>query len=145
MQRAFGKKRFPDEASTVPFLKNPEALGNKVYSGRMGNTAPGDGFKFRGRGCIQITGRDNYTAIGKSCALPLPENPDLAVDPQHVLATSGTIFVKLRCLPECDKDDVVRVSAAVNLGSPGGNPNKINGLKDRRDQLEIWKREFGVA
>lgn len=145
MQRAFGKKRFPDEASTLPFLRNREALGNKVYSGRMGNTEPGDGFKFRGRGCIQITGRDNYTAIGKSRGLPLLDNPDLAMDPQHVLTTGGAMFVKLRCLPECDKDDVARVSAAINLGNPGGDPNRINGLPDRRDQLAIWKREFGVA
>ena len=136
-------KRFPP---TAGFANNERAFGNKVYNGRLGNRmGTDDGFNFRGRGCIQITGRDNYTAIGKSCGLDLANSPDAAADPQNVLLVAGTIFVKLGCLPECDRDDVVQVSARVNLGHPTSNPGKVNGLADRKAQLAIWKQEFGVS
>jgi putative chitinase len=138
--------RFPTLASTVGFVNNEQDFGNKVYNGRMGNR-PGsnDGFDFRGRGCLQLTGRDSYDAIGKSCKLDLPNNPDLAIDPSNVLLIAATEFVKLGCLPDCDRDNVVQVSARINLGHPTSSPDKINGLEDRKAQLAIWKKEFGVS
>jgi putative chitinase len=138
-------RRFPDMASTVGFANNERAFGDKVYNGRMGNrVGTDDGFNFRGRGCLQVTGRDNYTAIGKSCGLPLVDNPDLAIDPQNVLLIAGTEFVKLGCLEECDRDDVVQVAARVNLGHRTTNPSAIVGLPARRVQLAVWKQEFGI-
>ena len=56
-------RRFPTIAAAQPFARNPEALANKTYGGRMGNNNPGDGWKFRGRGIKMLTGRDNYTAF----------------------------------------------------------------------------------
>jgi putative chitinase len=139
-------KRFPDMASTAGFANNERAFGNKVYNGRMGNrVGTDDGFNFRGRGCLQLTGRDSYNALGKSLGLDLVNSPDLVSDPQNVLLIAGSEFVKLGCLPECDRDDVVQVSARINLGHPTTNPAKINGLADRKAQLAIWKEEFGVA
>ena len=138
-------KRFPDMASTAGFANNERAFGDKVYNGRMGNRlGTDDGFNFRGRGCLQLTGRDSYDAIGKSLGLDLVNNPDLVNDPQKVLSVAGTEFVKLGCLIDCDRNDVVQVSAQVNLGSPTNNPAKINGLADREAQLAIWKEEFGA-
>jgi putative chitinase len=138
-------KRFPDAASTVGFVNNERVFGNKVYNGRMGNR-PGsnDGFDFRGRGCLQITGRDSYDAVGKSCGLPLVTTPDLAIDPAHTLLIAAIEFVKLGCLPECDRDNVVQVSARINLGHPTTHPDKIIGLDARKQQLVFWKREFGI-
>jgi putative chitinase len=137
--------RFPTLSSTVGFVKNELAFGDKVYNGRMGNlTGTDDGFKFRGRGCLQLTGRDNYDAIGTSCQLDLLDDPDLAVDPHNVLLIAATEFVKLGCLAECDRDNVVQVSARINLGHPTTSPNGINGLDERRKQLAIWKQELGV-
>ncbi len=139
-------RRFPDMASTAGFANNERAFGNKVYNGRMGNrVGTDDGFNFRGRGCLQLTGRDNYNALGKSLGLDLVNHPDLVNDPQNVLLIAGSEFVKLGCLPECDGDDVVQVSARINLGHRTSNPAKINGLADRKVQLAIWKKEFGVA
>lgn len=137
--------RFPTLASTRGFVKNEVPFGDKVYNGRMGNR-PGtdDGFNFRGRGCLQLTGRDSYDAIGKSCQLDLVDNPDLAADPANVLRVAATEFVKLGCLPDCDADNVVRVSARINLGHPANSTKGINGLDERRKQLGIWKQEFGV-
>jgi putative chitinase len=138
--------RFPNLASTKGFVKDERPFGNKVYNGRMGNR-PGsdDGFNFRGRGCLQLTGRESYDAIGKSCNLDLLSNPDLVEDPKHVLRIAATEFVKLGCLPDCDRDNVVRVSARINLGHPTASPNKIIGLDKRMSELALWKRELGVG
>lgn len=138
-------KRFPTLASTQGFVNDERAFGNKVYNGRMGNRAgSNDGYDFRGRGGLQLTGRDSYDAIGKSCGLDLIANPALVVDPNHMLLIAATEFVKLGCLQECDSDNVVQVSARINLGHPTTSPEKINGLPERIKQVQLWKREFGV-
>lgn len=66
--------RFPNASAAAPYAGNPEKLANKVYGGRMGNVAPGDGWKYRGRGLVQITGKANYDKYG------LTDNPDAAGD-----------------------------------------------------------------
>jgi predicted chitinase len=63
------------------YTNNPQGLAELVYGGKMGNTEPGDGFKYRGRGFIQLTGKNNYASMGKALNLPLVDNPDLANDP----------------------------------------------------------------
>jgi putative chitinase len=93
---------------------------------------------------LQLTGRENYEALGKSCGLDLVNEPDLVTDPDHMLLIAGTEFVKLGCLQECDRDNVVQVSARINLGSPTTSPQKINGLTDRINQVDLWKSVFGV-
>ncbi|MCK2122103.1 glycoside hydrolase family 19 protein [Pseudomonas sp. PNPG3] len=62
---------------------NPEAIANRVYGGRMGNTESGDGFKYRGRGDIQLTGKAQYEAMGKKLGIDLVNNPELASDPKY--------------------------------------------------------------
>lgn len=138
--------RFPTEASTVGFVGNERAFGDKVYNGRMGNqVGTDDGFNYRGHGCLQLTGRDSYNTIGQACGVDLINNPDLAITPANVLLIAGTEFVKLGCLPDCDSDDVIQVSARINLGHTTNNPGAINGLNERKRQLGIWKGEFGLT
>jgi putative chitinase len=144
MMRVF-PKRFPTVASTNGFVHNERPFGNKVYNGRMGNRmGSDDGFNFRGRGCLQITGHNNYDVIGRSLGLDLVNNPDFAIAPQNLLAIAATVFIKHGCLPDCDRNNVVQVSARINLGHPMTTPQKINGLDERKRQLVIWKREFGL-
>lgn len=77
--------RFPTLAAARPYARNPEALANRVYGGRMGNTQPGDGWRFRGRAPIQITGRDNYALVGELMGQDLTVMPELLEQPRFAL------------------------------------------------------------
>jgi len=89
------KKYFPTLESAVPYERKPEKIANKVYGGRMGNgaEASGDGWKYHGRGFIQLTGKDNYTAFGKSIGADIVNNPDLVAS-QYALASAAWFFNK---------------------------------------------------
>lgn len=79
--RTVWPSRFPTEAAAAPFVRNPRALANKVYNGRLGNRmGSDDGWIFRGRGLAHPTGRDNYARAGAKLDLPLLEKPELALD-----------------------------------------------------------------
>ena len=69
--------RFPTLAAAAAYASNPEKLANKVYSGRMGNTMPGDGWKFRGRAAPQLTGREAYRKVGQLVNMPFEDDPEL--------------------------------------------------------------------
>jgi putative chitinase len=76
--------RFPSIAAAIPYQKNPRALANKVYNGRMGNReGSNDGWNFRGRGGTQTTGRQGYTKLAQVTGLELIKNPDLVNDPKN--------------------------------------------------------------
>jgi len=95
-----------------------------VYSGRMGNgnEASGDGYKFRGRGYIQLTGRDNYTAFGKSIGVAIEENPDL-VSTQYALSSAAWFWSKnnLNKIADTGATDaaVTMITKRVNGGTIG--------------------------
>src|ERR1051326_5492526 len=75
-------KRFPSSVLAAPYAHNPQALAEKVYGGRMGNKNPGDGYKYRGRGPEQTTGRDGYAEAEALTGLSLLANPDLLLQPE---------------------------------------------------------------
>ena len=79
-----------DEPKVLAYAKKPEKIANLVYGGRMGNgpEASGDGFKFRGRGDIQLTGKDNYTAFFKSIGLPADSDPNLVATQYQLLSAA---------------------------------------------------------
>jgi putative chitinase len=121
--------RFPDIASAQPFAKNPQALARRVYSARMGNR-PGtdDGWTFRGRGPLQLTGRENYTKIGKLAGLPLAEKPDLAGMPEHAAAIVAAYWTLNDLCAFSDRDDFA------------GLTKRINGIKDTPFTIEELRK-----
>jgi len=116
------KKYFPTETKAKEYERKPEKIANLVYGNRMGNGAEttGEGYKFRGRGYIQLTGKDNYKAFDAVVTESIVDNPDL-VATTYPLASAAWFFT--RCLPKCDlgnSDDVVTlVTKCVNGGTIG--------------------------
>ena len=89
------KKYFPTEAAAKPYERQPVKIANKVYGGRMGNgpESSGEGSKFCGRGYIQLTGKDNYTAFGKSINEDMTSNPE-KVASDYALLSAAWFFSK---------------------------------------------------
>lgn len=118
------KKYFPTEAIANAYARNPQKIANKVYSNRMGNgnEASGEGYKFRGRGYIQLTGKENYTAFGKSIGVDIPSNPD-SVASKYALASAAWFFSKngLHRIADEGASDVVvaKITKRVNGGHIG--------------------------
>ncbi|WP_170113314.1 peptidoglycan-binding protein [Ahniella affigens] len=112
-------KRFPNMAATIGYANNPEALANLVYGNRLGNTAPGDGYKYRGRGFIQLTGKDNYAAVGAVAKLDLVNQPDLAAAADSALHVSCAYWDWRNLNPICDQGDFVTLTQKINGGTVG--------------------------
>jgi putative chitinase len=118
------KKYFPTLDSAVPYERKPEKIANKVYGGRMGNgaEASGEGWKFHGRGFIQLTGKDNYTAFTKSIGEDCIANPDLVAS-KYALASAAWFFNKngLHKMADGGANDatVTSITKRVNGGTIG--------------------------
>lgn len=104
---------------------NPQAVANDVYANRLGNGAPetGDGWHYRGRGPIQLTGRANYRDAGTDLEQPLEANPDLVLQADVGARVAGWFWHTRRCNAFADDGDIGAVTKAINGGS--------NGLTDR--------------
>jgi len=129
------KKYFPTEALAKAYERKPEKIANKVYASRMGNgnEASGEGYKFRGRGYIQLTGKDNYKAfsdfIGEDCVA----NPDL-VATKYPLTSAAFFFHKNKLWDICDKGHSHEIVTAITKRVNGG----IIGLDDRIKHFEEY-------
>jgi len=118
------KKYFPTEALANAYARQPQKIAAKVYANRMGNgtEASGEGYKFRGRGYIQLTGKENYTAFGKSIGEDMTANPD-KVASQYALLSAAWFFSKNglhKMADEGSSDAVVtKITKRVNGGTIG--------------------------
>ena len=118
------KKYFPTEALAKSYERQPAKIANKVYGGRMGNgpESSGEGAKYCGRGYIQLTGKDNYIAFGKSIGVDMTVNPDL-VSSQYSLLSAAWFFSKNglhKIADEGSTDAVVtKITKRVNGGTIG--------------------------
>jgi putative chitinase len=111
--------RFPDMDTAEKFERNPSAIANKVYSGRMGNTEDGDGAKFIGRGLIQLTGKDNYKAFGEAIGEDLIANPQLVEEPRYAALSAGWFFNKRNLNALADVMDITTMTVRINGGKIG--------------------------
>jgi len=118
------KKYFPTLALAQAYERKPEKIANRVYGGRMGNgpESSGEGYKFRGRGYIQLTGKENYTAFGKSIGEDMTVNQDKVSGP-YALLSAAWFFSKNglhRIADEGSSDAVVtKITKRVNGGTIG--------------------------
>ena len=128
-------KYFPTIEVANKYARQPEKIANKVYASRMGNgdEASGDGWKYKGAGYIQLTGKDNYAAFDKFVDDDIMANPDL-VATKYQLTSAAFFFHKNKLWDVCDKghgDDVVlAVTKRVNGGT--------HGLADRQEKFDLF-------
>jgi putative chitinase len=92
--------RFPSIVEAQPYAHNPEKLANKIYGHRYGNRDVGDGWKYRGRGLIQLTFHDNYKLMGNMIGVDLSENPELLCRDKSISARVSACYWKVRGLNE---------------------------------------------
>jgi len=119
------------------YAHNPEKLGNVVYGGRLGNSGPDDGYTYRGRGLLQLTGKGSYQQITQILQGDYPEAPDFVASPDEVigaqwsLAVAAAIWNSKGCNAFADNDDIESVTKAINGG--------LIGLNERIECLEKTK------
>jgi putative chitinase len=116
----FGKRRIPSAEFAEPLVKNPEALANEVYKTTDGNSAPGDGFKYRGRGFIQHTGKNQYAAISKFTGADVLSNPDLLNSPDIAAKAIPWFLLSYKKLKPDDVENMSKVNKAIAFSDPTG-------------------------
>ena len=129
------KKYFPDEASALLYERKPEKIANKVYGGRMGNglEASGDGFKYCGRGLIQLTGKENYTKFAASINKTLDETIAYLGTTAGAVESACWFWDTNKLNVEADNADITKMTKKINGGT--------NGLAER---IENYKHAMEV-
>lgn len=121
-------KRFPTLKSALPYERQPEKLANYVYAKRLGNgdSASGDGWRYRGRGLLQTTGRGNYRATGLALGAPLEQRPELLETPPMAALAAAQYWQSRGCNPladdrndDNDDEDFVEITKIINGGKIG--------------------------
>lgn len=129
LKKTFGKRLTPYQAEMFGRIDGKQVahqpqIANLVYGGRMGNVNQGDGWKYRGRGLLQITGRENYTRCGAALKLDLVSMPELLEQERHAARSAAWYYALRGCL--LYSGDVVRITQIINGGQ--------NGLTDRQQR-----------
>jgi putative chitinase len=114
-------KRFPTLEFAKQYERNPKKIANSVYANRMGNRdeASGDGFRFRGRGCIQLTGHSSYYHAGQALGVDFVMNPDLVATPKYAVLTAGWFWSTHGCNRFADAVDWTGLTKRINGGTIG--------------------------
>ena len=115
-------KYFKTLSEATSYERKPEKIANKVYANRMGNgpESSGDGWKYRGRGFIQLTGKSNYEAFSKDMDVDVISNPDLVKDDLSIAIKSAVWFWNKNNLNSyADKKDIIGATKRINGGTHG--------------------------
>ena len=112
------------------YARNTEKIANKAYCNRMGNgdESSGDGWKYRGKGLIQLTGKDNYTCFSNDTGIDAVESPELLAEPELAALSAGWFWSKNGLNALADARDVVGMTKRINGGT--------HGLDDRQAKYE---------
>lgn len=128
LKKTFGKRLTPYQCEMLGRVDGKQVahqpqIANLVYGDRMGNNSPGDGWKYRGRGLLQITGRENYAKCGAVLKLDLVSTPGLLTQEQHAARSAAWYFTLRGCL--LYPGDIVRVTQIINGGQNGLAERKV--------------------
>lgn len=124
--------RFHSREFAAAYTNNPEVLANYVYGNRMGNTEDGDGWKYRGRGLKQLTGKENYKRYEAASSVPVVNTPDMLLDPVYAADSAGWYWRDRGC--DGVADDVEQLTKRINGG--------LNGLRERQALTELARSVF---
>lgn len=126
-------KKYFTEATAAQYARKPEMIANKVYANRMGNgdEKSGDGFRYRGRGFIQLTGKENYSSFAKSINKPLDETIAYLETFEGALESACWYWKSRNLNATCDKNDIIAMTNKINGGTIG--------LNDRTAKYEKYK------
>lgn len=136
------KKYFPDAATAAKYERKPEAIANRVYANRMGNgdEKSGDGWKYRGRGALQLTGKDNYAAFAKYCNRPdVMTNPDL-VATELAFESAMFFFERNKLWNICDQGVTDAAILSLTKKINGGT----HGLEDRKAKTKTYHAQLST-
>jgi putative chitinase len=111
---------------------------------QLGNTQAGDGFRFRGGGLIDVTGRYNFRVMGQKIGVDLEGNPDQIAQPSPACLSAAQFWTDRNLNAFIDVGDIWSISRAVNLGNPHSSATP-NGMQDRLDLWESCKAALGIA
>ena len=139
LEKLFSKYFSKAGRNAADYAKQPEKIANVIYANRMGNgdTASGEGFKFRGRGIVQLTGKDNYSAFASSIKMSLPDVIDYVQTKKGALESACWYWNSRKINLACDEGDIVKMTKLVNGGTIG--------LEDRRKHYEQALAVLGGA
>ena len=136
------KKYFPDAKTAAKYERKPEAIANRVYASRMGNgpESSGDGWKYRGRGALQLTGKDNYAAFAKYCNRPdVMTNPDL-VATELAFESAMFFFERNKLWSICDQGVTDAAILSLTKKINGGT----HGLEDRKNKTKTYHAQLSA-
>jgi putative chitinase len=132
------RKYFPNMATANQYARQPERIANVVYANRLGNgtTVSGDGWNYKGRGLIQLTGKDNYQTFSTATGTNFVANPALVEQAQWALSSACWFWKSKNLNRYADADDVIMVTKRINGGT--------NGLANREHYLEEYKKLYSI-
>jgi len=137
------RKYFSSEDEAEAFARQPERIANRVYANRMGNgpEESGDGYRYRGRGFIQLTGKNNYARYGSLLGLPLVQNPELAAVPENALKIAAAYWQENGLNKLADDNNLKAITKRINGG--------YNGLQHRIEEFKkaasIWSAPGAIT
>ena len=130
LRKTFGK--YFTDLEAIKYQRKPEAIANRVYANRMGNgnEASGDGWKYRGRGFIQITGKNNYTVLSKDTRIDYLNNPDLLLIEANAMISALWFWQKNNLNVLADSNAINLITKRINGG--------LNGIEHRKELFEKY-------
>ena len=133
------RKYFPSEAMARAYARKPQAIASRVYANRMGNgdEESGDGWRYRGRGLIQLTGRANYAGFSKAANVNAIGEPDLVARPPLAALSAGWFWAHNGLNDLADFGSLETITRRVNGG--------LNGIEDRRKRYESARGVLGAV